>query len=315
VNSYVKEEFQGLKTRIEEYARILDNLFEAYLIIVLGILVYSVLPLTPIPPVITAILLSMVSVIALSIAFRLLDLAALYLDLIVYGLTVSIAALTPAVVLFPDYVFVHCIITILIGFTLWCTMGYVYSLEQRFVTLLEDLYGEARQGIPLDMAIIKISGRYGYPVTRIADLLRLGFKPREVINAVSLPPLPRRILDLVLSPIMYSKGYSGYLGYILEVVDGIRALRRMLIERSKVYTVYVVLMLVVVTILSKLFIGIGGGITDSLDLSMIRALVYASVVEASLISSIIGKGYWFRGLLFYVLVPLSAIVCYTGFSL
>lgn len=310
VESSIKEEFQGLKTRVNDYASLLDNLYESYLIVLLGVLVYAMLPLAKFPPQLLGLLISGISVTSYLIAIKLLSMADYYAGIIVLIPTGFLVAMTPLVVFNHVAIIIHCVLTLILGLILNQLVGYVYVLESKFFTLLEDLYSEARQGIPLDTALIKIGNRYGDPINRISDLLKLGFKPKNILSVVRLPPLSYRILDLILSPILYSRGSPGYLGHVLGVIDSITGLRRILREKSRIYYLYALVLILVILFVSRIFVGNVFAGLNSIDELFIDYIIYVSGFESILIASIIGEGYWFRSLKFYLMLTLLLAIVF-----
>ncbi len=309
VESFLKEEFNGLKSRIEHYSIMLDNLFESYMVVLLGLLVYSLLPLTPIPPLLIGFLLMMITGFAFYIVYRLSSLAMFHNSYLVLIPTLILVFTTPLLLVLPyQFIVLHLLVTIIIGSILYIVTNGFLSVEESTFNLLEELYASVRQGLPMDHAMIRMGSRHGYPVDMIVEMLRLGFKPIEIVRVLRLPPLSKRIVGLVLAPIEYSRGFPGYLGYILGVVDGIRGLRRVLSERGRIYYVYVLLIMVVVYVMVRIFNNLG--MLEGFDTGFVKNLSYVSIFESLIIASIISRGYWFRSIATYLLLVAMVFTIY-----
>ncbi len=306
VESFIREELRGLRSKIEGYSSILDTLYESYLIILLGMLTYFMLPFTPIPGIVFGFLIALLSVFAFLLVYKLSDLTMYFNGVLFTFPTLILVFSTPLIVtIYPALIPLHLIIVVLIGVLLWYLSRGVLLIEDKVNVLLEDLYASVRQGIPIDHAIITIGRRYGFPVDKLADLLKLGFKPVETISVFKLPPLPKRVLGLVLAPIEYTRGTPRYFGYILNIVEGIRGLRRALIEKGRIYFVYVLVLLFVVIIMFKLMKNFNSGILGG---ELVKSITYASVFESIMIASMISRGYWFKNITGYALLVLTVVV-------
>ncbi len=311
VESFLKEEFNGLRSRINSYASLLDNLFESYLIILLGIMVYSILPFIPLSLLHIMFILSIISISAYYVSLKLSSLALYGFNYVIVYTTAFLLFFSPIIIgLYIDMIWLHMVIVLISGFLLWIYTRSVIGLEDRFIVLLEDIYSNVRQGYPLDHALILTGFRSGEPVRTVSDLLRLGFKPYKVLRALKLPPLPSKILGLVLAPIEYSKGFGGYIGYILRIVDNIRGLRRVLVERGRIYMLYIIILVGVAIAVSHMFSGIGF-IGKGFNKEYVIGITYISVYESLVLAGIISRGYWFTNPLYYILLPLTLFILET----
>jgi len=312
VETHLHEEIRALQTRIDNYASILDTLFESYLIVLLSVVVYAAMPLIQLPPTVFSVLIATISLTALILAFKLSELSMYYNGWVFTVPTLLLAALTPiAVVVYPQTMYVHGALIIAIGVFLWLMFRGMLAMEREVELLLEDLYASARQGLPMDYAIIRVGGSYGFPVNRLLDLLKLGLKPTDILSSFNLPPLPKRVIGLILAPIEYTKGSPRYIGYVLNVVESVKSLRRVLRERGRVYFVYIIMLIVVVIALSRLIKSMGfNSAVGASDL--VKGVLYASVFESAIVASTICTGYWFRNTVGYLLLLLS-IICSSMF--
>jgi len=309
VTSFLDEEFRGLRARVENYASMLDNLFESFLILLLGVLIYMIMPFTKLPAPLFVLAISMISSVSYIIALKLAGLALYYSDKLITVSTGLLITVSPFILAYsPLLIPIHLIATLFIGFILDIYTRNILLLEEDSIILLEEIYSETRRGIPLDNAFIKAGSRGYRSIKHIVELLKLGFKPSDILGVSKLPPLSSRIIGLILAPVEYSRGVGGYLGYILHIVDGVRGLRRVLIEKSRIYNIYVAILLVVIVVFTRLFRNMSlGGVVDS---TMLLSISYVSIYESLMIMGVVGYGYWFRSKTIYFLLILYTLILY-----
>jgi len=311
VETRLSEEVKSLQARIESYASILDTLFESYLIILLGIIVYTAMPLIRLPAVLIGFMISLISLTALLIAFKLSSLT-MYSTSLTFTLpTLILSAITPIlIVVNPRVMLAHLLVTVVVGVILYYVLKGVVDMEREFELLSEELYAATRQGLPVDYSIVRIASSWssGFLVKRVSDLLKLGVKPRDLMSVFNLPPLPKRVLELILAPIEYVKGSSRYIGFVLNIVESVKSLRRVLKDRGRMYTVYILILLAVTLTLARV-LGKMGLVAIGSD--MVRAVLYTSVFESIIIASTISTGYWFKDPASYALLVLNSICTLT----
>jgi len=312
VESYLNMEFNSLKTRLSNLVSLIDTVYESFMIIMLGFIVYFTMPLIEIPLIAISLILSMIAIVAVIIVFKLHDLTLyLYNNPLYTIISLTLISLAPVIMinnpsLIPLYIFV----TILAGIVLFLLTRFYFTLEYKIHGLLEDLYSSIRMGLPIDYAIINTGQRYGFPIDKIVELLKMGYKPVEITGFFNLPPLPKRVFELVLAPIEYNRGVSKYFSYILGIVESVLNLRRFLSDRARIYYIYVFALLIVIVALARLFTNmVNTGL--KLDRLYLIGVSYSSIYEALMIASMISRGYWFRnivGLAFIVLTYVLIIV-------
>lgn len=306
VESFIREEIRGLHAKIENYAMILDTIYESYLIILLGILTYFMLPFTPISPVIFGFLLSIFSLSAFIMIYKLSDLT-MYSNGTIYVFpTLLLVFSTPLIILvYPDMIIFHLFLTVLLGILLCYLFRNMLLLEDKIVFLLEDLYAGVRHGLSIDHALILVGEKYGFPINKLSDLLKLGIKSYEITKSLKLPPLPKRVIDLILAPMEYTSGVPRYFGYVLNIVESVRGLRKALAVRGRIYFIYVLVLLATVVVMYNLMKRFSVGVIDP---GLVKGLTYTCVFESVLMASIISRGYWFKNFAGYFILFVSIIV-------
>jgi len=311
VETRLSEEVKSLQARIESYASMLDTLFESYLIILLGIIVYAAMPLIQLPAVLIGFMISLISLTALLIAFKLSSLTMYSISLAFTLPTLLLSVITPVlVVVNPRILLVHLLVTVVVGIILYYVLKGVLDMEREFELLSEELYAATRQGLPVDYSIVRIASSWnsGFLVKKVSDLLKLGVKPRDLTSVFNLPPLPKRVLELILAPIEYVKGSPRYIGFVLNIVESVKSLRRVLRDRGRVYLVYILILLAVTLALARVLDKMGLVATGS---DVVKAVLYTSVFESIIIASTISTGYWFKDPASYTLLVLNAICTLT----
>lgn len=310
VESSLREELKAVESRIDSYSSILDGVFESFLIILLGVLVYASMPIVSIHPIAFSAILSAASCFALLVVYKLLNLAMLSYDRSSLYFTAALALTTPITIVQPSAIALSFSLTLALSAALYLRSSQQLAIESKVVAMLEDLYSCVRQGLSIDSALLKISSKYGYPVDLVARLLKLGFKSSSIIEVLKLPPLSKRVLSLVLAPIECSSGFPRYLGYVLSVVDSVRGLRRALVERSRVYFSYVFVLLFAAVVVFKSFSFVGRSI-GSVSYYLVPGITYSSIFESSIVASTISSGYWFRSKMFYLTLGASFLAVST----
>lgn len=310
VESFIREELKSIESRIESYVSILDSVYESFLIILLGVVVYSILPIVYVNPGFFSIILSTLSIIALLIVYKLSSLTMFHYSGSTYYSVVSLATLSPVTIAYPHTMFFLYIATVSLGILLYFLTREFIGIENNVIVMLEDLYSSVRQGFPIDCAIVRIGSKYGFPVDFLSNLIKLGFKAKNIVKVFKIPLLPLRVFNLILAPIEYSQGFPRYLGYVMSIVDSIKSLRRVLYERSRLYYMYVFILLFVAIAMFKLMNSIG---YSNSNISLLRGLVYSSTFESCIIASTISSGYWFRSRVFYIVLTISLVLSHIVF--
>ncbi|ADI32565.1 hypothetical protein [Staphylothermus hellenicus] len=310
IDSFIKEEFSVLKTRINNIVSFIDMLFEGFLIILLGILVYSLIPLGGLPIELVVFVIMVLSLFSYVLTYKLLELTYYYMSTFYVVLTTALIVLTPITLLFiQSFMVIHVIIVILAGLFLYFKHRIFEEIDSQTMVLLEEVYGESRIGMPIDSALIKIINRHNGPFTKMIDLLKMGAKPSEIVNAVNFSQLSRKVFSLLLTPIEYSKSHYRHIGYIINILDHIRGLRKSLSERSKIYYIYILTLPLVVIVFMNTMLSMDSSIIyQGINQAFIKKMTYVAVFESLIIASMIDKGYWFRSVLMYAIMFLTIML-------
>lgn len=305
VESFIKEELKSIESRIASYVSILDSIYEAFLIILLGVVVYSIIPVVYINPIFFSIVLSIASITALLIVFKLSSLTMFHYSGLTYYSIVFLTLVNSIAIVFP-FIIIHLyVLTMFLSILLYFLTRDFLSIENNVVVMLEDLYSSVRQGFPIDSAVLRISSKYGFPIDFLSNLIKLGFRVKSIVRVFKIPLFTLRVFNLILAPIEYSYGFPRYLGYVMNIVDNIRSLRRILFERSKLYYMYVFILFFVTIIVFKLMCSIGYG---RVSVFLIKGLIYSSTFESIIIASTISCGYWFRSKAFYTVLTTCLVL-------
>lgn len=310
IDSFINEEFSVLKMRINNIVSFIDMLFEGFLIILLGILVYSLIPLGGLPIELVVFIIVMLSLFSYILAYKLLELTYYYMSTFYVFLTIAFIVSTPVILfLIQDLMVVYTLIIILAGLFLYFKHRIFEEIDSQTMVLLEEVYGESRLGMPIDSALIKVIDRLDGPFTKITDLLKMGAKPNEIVNAINFSQLSRKVFSLLLTPVEYSKSHYRHIGYIINILDHIRGLRKSLSERSKIYYIYVLTLPLVVLVFMNTLLNMDSSmIYQGIDQVFMKKMTYVAVFESLIIASMIDKGYWFRSVLMYAMMFLTMIL-------
>jgi flagellar protein FlaJ len=318
INSYVNEEFSALKTRMQSISSMIDSIFEGFLIIVLGVLVYSLISFTSIPGALILFVIVLLSLIAYMLTNKLLELAYYDHGLSEALLTTILMTLSPLIVfLFPAIIslMIHYLITSIIGFILYNISKILLRLENESLVLFEELYSGARQGLPIDNVFLRVSKRHSFIYKRIADMLRMGSRVKEALSVVKLPVFVYKVLSLMFTPIEYSRSHYRHLSYVSNIIDYVRGLRRDLRERGKIYYFYVLILPIVMLIFTNTLLNINSSMFILNDKAFIVKITYIAVFESVIIASIIDRGYWYRSPYMYLILLATIILLNSPFSL
>ncbi len=310
ISSYLEEEFAAIKTRVSNTLNLIDSLFEGFLIILLGLIVYSLMPLAYFSSSILMLIIVLMGLISYIITLRITSLTVRgNTTLSRFATDFLIIGIYPLLVAFIQCnIFIHALVFAVSALILRI-LDVSDKIENEAIGFIEELYSDARQGIPIDVAIINSSHRRSGFLVKIADFLKMGLKSWEILSVLKLPPLVRKIFLLTLTPIEYSRNHQRHLGYVLTMLDNIRGLRRSLSERSNFYFLYILTIPMVVIVFFKTFIGINVGlIKSSMDYVLIRNTTYIAVYESAVIASIINKGSWYKSLPAILIVVAVAMV-------
>lgn len=309
VESMLKEEINGLETRITNTLATIDSLFEGLLITLLSILVFGMIPVLSIPWPILFIVIVGLGTTSYLLACKLTSHALWFEDDILLLLSFITILLIP--VLLVTGIITPIVATVIVSFftVLAMLLNKPYSeLESSTLVLVEDLYTEARQGVPIDYALLRMGDNWGEPVKSIKNLLLQGVKPVRIVNTLRLPPLPSKILGLILGPIEFSRSHEKHLGYTLRIVDSIRSLRRKLFERGRMYYVYVLTLPIISMVFAKTILSINMPQIPKPDVDLVNTLTSITVLQATITASKVTRGVSLGSLWIPLILVLTIII-------
>jgi flagellar protein FlaJ len=318
INSYVNEEFSALKTRMQNISSMIDSVFEGFLIIILGVLVYSLISFTSIPETLVLFILILLSLMAYILTNKLLELAYYDRGLSETLLTITLMILSPLIILaFPTILslIIHYLIIFIAGVILYSISKVLLGLENESLVLFEELYSGARQGLPIDNVFLRVSRRHSLVYERIADMLRMGSRVREALSVVRLPVFAYKVLSLTFTPIEYSRSHYRHLSFVSNIIDYVRGLRRDLRERGKIYYFYVLILPIVMLVFTNTLLNINSSMFMLNDIAFIVKITYIAVFESVIIASIIDRGYWYRSQYMYIVLLVTIILLSNPFNL
>jgi hypothetical protein len=251
VSNALKQEFTSLKAKISEFMRIVELAYEALMAALLGLLAFIVLPTFSVPSHVGILFISLTWIftyyLSATIASKIYFGVPLELVLLDIGV-ISAGVLTTLTQ--PYGVVVHVIICILLHVIASFKLSKVLKAEQEVVRILDEIYSRSTMGEPVDVALaesIKSSPIEEYQLIWLG--LINGVSPITTSSRLSLPQLSKRVISLLSQLIPYVHLNSGYVASVVTYVDEIRNLRRFVMEKSRFYTVYsvIVALLVIAT--------------------------------------------------------------------
>ncbi|MEM4431397.1 MAG: hypothetical protein QXO78_01490 [Desulfurococcaceae archaeon] len=301
IDYWIKEEILGLKSKIDNYVKLIDSIYESYLILVLGVTIYFMLPITLINPVFFSLILVVLSITAYLLVLKLMDAIGLEFDIFTRYGTFWVVVITPLIIpiTWNHIVTIHIVIMILFGLILYYLTEPFRLLELEVFNLLEKVYSEVRLGQPIDLSFIK-SAKDSYILKNVSNLLVLGLRSSEALSLVGFKGFYRRVLDMLLAPIEYARSGVEHVGYVLSVVENVFEFRRVLCEKSRVYYIYVFLTLSIMFLAVYSLSSLGLGLFNYTNKLILRNVVYTTLIECFILASCFRRGYWYGSIMSYV---------------
>jgi flagellar protein FlaJ len=257
VESAVGREVERINGELNNTLSMVDSIFEGLLIIILSILIYDYLPLGGITPLVIPLTLMPTGIVGYVILMGATGRLMWPGSRVIIGLSILVIVIASLAALLDP------------GFTLILFLAYAFatiisaavyrrllSLETSILNLLEEIYVGARQGLPVDHVLIE-SHSWGLP--NIARrMLSLGYSNTTIMRILRLPPLPQRMLSLVLAPLAVGSLDAKHVGVVLRFTGIIRGLRERLRSRGRLYYVYTLTLPVVLLAFAHSLAGMGG---------------------------------------------------------
>lgn len=305
IDYWVREEVSVLKSRVDSYSKLIDSIYESYMILVLGVVICYMLPLTPINSILLSTIMFLLSILAYVLVFKLLNSVGVELDPLTRYVTLIMIALTPWIIpMHSRYVAIfHFVLLVSTGIALRYITEPFRVLEYEVFNMLERIYSDVRLGQPIDLSFINTVKEMNV-LRLVSNVLNLGLRASEASSLIRLKGIYRRVIDLLLAPIEYTRSGVEYVGYVLEIAENVSEFRRVLSERSRIYYVYAFFTLLIVFLLIRSLSSLG--LTPLLhgDRVVLKNLVYVTLVECFTLASCFKKSYWYGSYLYYISIAI-----------
>lgn len=318
--SYVSAELDRLEASLNGLVNIIENFYEAYLVILLSIIVISSLPITVHLQLLIYLIMFLIGIIGYvvaSIVSKKIYLEEPFMFTILVFTILSLATFLLISSMFLTSIVLSTIATTS-GHMLWRKYSRARNnIEEHVYELTEDLYMETLQGFSIDTALMNLSGRageYSWIARELSKLLKLGIYSNNVLRILNLTPLSKKITSMLLSPIEVSANTSKHIGYVLKFYRRIRSIRSSISDRIK--TLYAYTFLLPPTMYSIAY-GLKYMSIQSflpIDPYMIPGYVFLASLSASFIANRIVKGSGVSDLKILVILLENALL-YLWFTL
>ncbi len=312
VESKLDEELASLEQRISRSLSSLDTLYEGLLIILMSIITFMLIPVAYVPKELIALIVSITGISAYMLSSSLTSWTYRYETQVSQLMSLILLTITPFIILNIGLrgMIIYTFLIIFLTLIFRKIEETAEHVENNVISLLEDLYSEAKQGIPIDHVLMRKENLI-HPLKKIRDLLRLGIAVPSMLEKLRIPPLSKKLLSLAFSPLEYSRYHERHLGYTLKIMDYIVRLRRILSERGKMYFFYALTLPIITIVMIKGMTTIQSNLNSMFDPELAVGLTYSISLIAGIIASKISSG----KSLYSVLTPILLIVTLASFYL
>ncbi len=293
----LNEELSRLETNINGVVGFIENFYEAYLIVLLTVIVLSGLPGTikaraPVYCVLLTIN-SVVFILSWHIVYRLYRYEPSIVTILSY-LNVLLSSLLPLFA--PIYTVLPLLLMVAITSTIIsrALINWIKSVESSLYELTEDLYSETKHGFTIDRALERLSDRsisyrdIAYEITR---LIKIGLKGDRIASIVNTSPLVARILKMILSPIEYSYDHSRHVGFTVKFLRRLYSIRDHLIIRARILLLYALILPITAYVMAYGLLSMASSPFITIDPGGLNGYVIASSIPAWLIACKVIDGY------------------------
>ncbi len=297
IESYIDAELSKLEDAMNNLLNMVENFYEAYLVILLSIIMLSSFPSI-------SSLTNVIYLILMLLGFGGYFAAGFISEKLYYEepmlfTFLSLLLITLMYIFLRNNMFIPTIILVTV-FTLSSHVFWKkyylqkHIAEEHVYELSEDIYMESNQGFSLDIALMNLSYRatgYSWIARELAKLIKLGIKGYYIDELLKLTPLSKKILNLLLSPLEITSSKGKHVGYVLKFFRRIRSIRENLSNRIK--TLYAYVLLLPPTVYAIAYALKTMNISEYLpvDPSIIPGYVLLSSVSAWLVANKIARGY------------------------
>jgi hypothetical protein len=234
VHNTLKSEFNALKARVEELLKVIEVVYEAILVAVLGLSMLSIMPMWPFPTLIGVLMLEFTGLagyfISLSIMRKLyyqVLLPVVLLDTVFLLFTGFLLLSNPASPVF------HLALLIIMHVLTRSIVNSLVNLEKESFRVLSEVYSRTIQGETVDVALLdSLSGSKLIEYKLLQYGILNGFNIKDTIRRIRLPVLASKILSLLTALLNYSNLSSTYVVSISQFAEEINNLRRFIQENQ-----------------------------------------------------------------------------------
>ncbi|MEM4490508.1 MAG: hypothetical protein QW816_01740 [Desulfurococcaceae archaeon] len=240
VHNVLKSEFNVLKAKISELLRIIEVIYEAVLVAVLGLSTLSLMPIWPFPPLIGILVLEFAGLTGYFTSLMVMK--KLYYHIIPPVIIVDTVLLLSSVsLLFVNYIgaIIYSMVIITMHFLTRRFINPILNMEKESLRLLNDTYSRTIQGETVDVALVDSLGKSKLKEYRLLWYgILSGSGSKEILKKINLPVLAGKVLSLLTGLLQYSDLGSLYVISVSHFVDEVNGLRKFVEERSKYYLLY-----------------------------------------------------------------------------
>ena len=289
VEKYLDEELERHWARVSSLFTRLDAFYEGFLIIVLTLTVFTLLPGTPLSPAVSAAMVALTGVAGYLIAGRVSKTILAPAPRYMAAADPAVVASAPLALAGVQGLALHAGLALTLHLLLRGRVRALRGIEDEAVLLAEEAVSGLALGVPVDATLTAGFHSSRSLVYRLLGLAMLnGFNPSTMVDALALPPLAGRLISLLASPLEYS-GFSRALASMVSRFSRhIAQSRKWCGERARLYLFYAVftgLILLFTAYLLKGFTALPGPPPEAA-----APLVYTSIVGTVAVASASGGG-------------------------
>lgn len=312
-NSALREELNTVRVKVSESLRLLEILYEAILVSILGISLLVLIPLSDLIPIIGLSALWVLGILSYILSYRIL--AMVYLDIPRWVATYDLILISLA------YPLVHSRYGYLVYLTL--LLGSIILLEplkrrrvnndKEVVRIFNDIYSYSMLGEPVDIALLRALEKTETSyLNYVRFLLTNGFNAAHLISRLDLSNLSRKIMLFLTSTLTYSGHDNKFLAPIRMILDEITSTRRLVFEKARFFMLYTIVLVIIVSF-SYMMIQRIPGLHWNPDL--MSALLFLNVLDATIPVSVIRDGGFSYSRTSLVILSIASLISLIVFHL
>lgn len=244
VHNTLKSEFNALKARVEELLKIIEVVYEAILVAVLGLSMLSIMPMWPFPTLIGVLILELTGLAGYSISLSIMR-KLYYQALLPIVLVDVVFLLSTGFLLLSNPVgpLLHLALLIIMHVLTRSIVNSLVNLEKESLRVLSEVYSRTIQGETVDVALLdSLTNSKLVEYKLLWYSILNGFNSKDTVRRIKLPVLAGKILYLLTALLNYSSLSSTYVVSISQFAEEINDLRRFVEEKSNYYLLYSVIL-------------------------------------------------------------------------